>query len=216
MNDTARSKGEITKEKILHATLELISESGIETLSHRNIAKRADVRLSLTSYYFGSLDNLICEAFDVFFENEKKAVRQLESQAQQLRQDGQIISDPEKVIQAITEIVVEYIMSSHEGPRHQQASIDSAFYFSLNQTEALSLKLERFNQFMEDAINRQLKAFLPEKQHNPLDASLILSIVRELEHQVSNRRTQVNKTQLEAKLSRILALVVSSQDLLQR
>lgn len=208
MSTENKTKGEITKEKILDATLELISESGIETLSHRNIAKRADIRLSLTSYYFGNLDNLICEAFDRFFEREKLAVKELEAQVEQALNDSAINKDTSKLIDAVTEVMMDYIMSSHHGPRHAQASIDSAFYFSLNQSPKLSERLERFNRYLHKAICRQLSAFTSDKSLSELDASLILSIVRELEHQASNRNIEIDRNKLKQKFARILFLIV--------
>jgi AcrR family transcriptional regulator len=61
---TITAKGERTRAKILRAAQEAVGELGVAGVSHRVIAERAGVRLSLTSYYFASLDHLLEAAWD--------------------------------------------------------------------------------------------------------------------------------------------------------
>ncbi len=59
-------KGLQTKEKIIRATLQLITEEGdINNLSVRRIAKLADVNFSTINYYFQTKDNLIKESIEI-------------------------------------------------------------------------------------------------------------------------------------------------------
>ncbi len=55
-------KGEERVNKILAATVDLISEDGISAVSHRAVARRAKVGDSAPSYFFPSIDDLIVEA----------------------------------------------------------------------------------------------------------------------------------------------------------
>lgn len=56
-------KGAERVRKILDATIDLIYEEGISAVSHRVVAKRANVAPSAPSYFFPSIDDLLVEAF---------------------------------------------------------------------------------------------------------------------------------------------------------
>ena len=60
------SKGEQTRTLILEAAMETIAELGLRGVTHREVARRADVQLSLTTYYFRDIEELIREAFVLF------------------------------------------------------------------------------------------------------------------------------------------------------
>ncbi|WP_026919524.1 TetR/AcrR family transcriptional regulator [Gordonia shandongensis] len=65
MSGIARSRyarGEQRRNELIAATIELISERGVEGVSHRLVAARAGVPLSSTSYFFGSIDDMIAAA----------------------------------------------------------------------------------------------------------------------------------------------------------
>lgn len=51
-------------QRIVNAARQLISRSGLDTLTHRSIAKEADVPLGSTTYYFGSLGEIIEAALE--------------------------------------------------------------------------------------------------------------------------------------------------------
>lgn len=55
-----------SRERILEAAMELIQEKGeqVETISVREICKRADVGLGLVNYYFGSKEKLMEECVE--------------------------------------------------------------------------------------------------------------------------------------------------------
>jgi TetR/AcrR family transcriptional regulator, regulator of biofilm formation and stress response len=57
------AKGEAREREILEATIDLIYEEGISSVTHRSVARRAGVALSAPSYFFPSIDDLIVEAF---------------------------------------------------------------------------------------------------------------------------------------------------------
>ena len=54
------------RERILQATLETISQHGIQAVTHRKIATCADVPLGSMTYYFNGIDALLEEAFTGF------------------------------------------------------------------------------------------------------------------------------------------------------
>ncbi|MBU2870457.1 hypothetical protein [Colwellia sp. E2M01] len=58
-----RTKGEKTREKILLSAIEILALSGIKGTTHRAIASHAQLQLSLTTYYFKDIQDLILQAF---------------------------------------------------------------------------------------------------------------------------------------------------------
>ncbi|MEK4850414.1 TetR/AcrR family transcriptional regulator [Paenibacillus sp. FSL H7-0756] len=51
-----------TKEKIMHATLELIKQEGFERITIKKIAEASNTNVALVNYYFGSKENLFSES----------------------------------------------------------------------------------------------------------------------------------------------------------
>jgi len=58
-----RSKGEQTRLLILQSTTEVLAKNGIKGTTHRAIASHANIQLSLTTYYFKDIQELVHQAF---------------------------------------------------------------------------------------------------------------------------------------------------------
>lgn len=54
------------KEIIIQTALEIIGQEGIHKITTREVAKRANVNSAALNYHFGTKDNLIRQAMDVF------------------------------------------------------------------------------------------------------------------------------------------------------
>lgn len=63
-----RRRGERTRQEILDATLRVIAREGVRKVTHRAVAQEANVNLSLTTYYFVDLSDMICRAFERFVD----------------------------------------------------------------------------------------------------------------------------------------------------
>jgi TetR/AcrR family transcriptional regulator, regulator of biofilm formation and stress response len=63
------------RQRIIDATLQVITEQGFSNLSHRRVANVAGVPLSATSYYFGTLDELVEAAFTEAVEHDRALMR---------------------------------------------------------------------------------------------------------------------------------------------
>lgn len=68
----ANSKGERTRRVILEAALDVIAEQGLRSVTHRAVATQARVQLSLTTYYFKDIAELIEQAFAHFCEGTRE------------------------------------------------------------------------------------------------------------------------------------------------
>jgi DNA-binding transcriptional regulator YbjK len=58
-----RTKGEQTRNKILKSAIEVLAAHGIKGTTHRAIANHANLQLSLTTYYFKDIKELVQQAF---------------------------------------------------------------------------------------------------------------------------------------------------------
>src|SRR3954447_8331239 len=60
---------------ILEATLRVIGESGVKSVTHRAVAQEANVALASTTYYFDSKDALVEEALELMIVRSVECVR---------------------------------------------------------------------------------------------------------------------------------------------
>jgi AcrR family transcriptional regulator len=68
-----------TKDKILEATLNIISEEGFQNVTIRKIAVVADVNVAAVNYHFGSKDNVINEALEYLMIQSKSIFKCLKN-----------------------------------------------------------------------------------------------------------------------------------------
>jgi DNA-binding transcriptional regulator YbjK len=66
------------REALLRATIELLGETGVRSVTHRAVAERAGVPLASTTYYFASVSDLVEEALKL---HVAERVAELESLA---------------------------------------------------------------------------------------------------------------------------------------
>ncbi|MER6979280.1 TetR/AcrR family transcriptional regulator [Streptomyces carpinensis] len=91
------------RERILAATLDLITDEGVAGVSHRKIATRADVPLGSMTYHFTGIDDLLRQAFTRFADHIVAVFEQHLGRA----------DSPEQAREAVTDL----IDTLAEGPR---------------------------------------------------------------------------------------------------
>ncbi len=84
---------------ILDATIDILITDGLEAVTHRAVAKRADVPLAATTYYFDSKDELIGEALSILVTDE---IERLSRKAESL---GDRIRSPRDCAAAVAEVL---------------------------------------------------------------------------------------------------------------
>jgi len=199
------AKSDLTKSKILNATLELISQHGLSYLSHRLIAKEADVKLSLTSYYFGTLDKLIEAAFDVFDSQAKINQQQVSNKiedtyiyCQETYTQENVISE---YIKHLTRIYTDYFESGLKS-RQKALCIENHFIHELNFGEAIANKVKAFNLRLHVMVEK-LCIRLGSKQPN-VDAYIIIGTIRQAEFNHTYSTKEFDRTFFEDCLIRMM------------
>ena len=175
-------KREIAKAKILNATLDLIADRGLAALSHRSIASAAGVQLAMTTYYFGTIDNILVAAFREFCKAMEPINADLMRQGDALLARSQgpdgALKDCDQYIQGVADIFGSMIDS---GPanRLRLIRIESQYLFEQHASQALAEEIQAYNDWLADIALRFIQ---PIGGDNPqLDAQLFLWTVQCLE-----------------------------------
>lgn len=199
------AKSDLTKSKILNATLELIAQHGLSYLSHRLIAKQADVKLSLTSYYFGTLDKLIEAAFDVFDSqariNQKQVINQIEDTYLYCQENYAKENVIAEYIKQLTKIYADYFESGLKS-RHMALCLENHFIHELNFGEDIANKVKAFNLRLHVMVEK-LCIRLGSKQPN-VDAYIIISTIRQVEFNHTYSTKEFDRTFFEELLFRMM------------
>ncbi|QBJ97224.1 TetR family transcriptional regulator [Rhodococcus sp. ABRD24] len=76
MTSAATPKGERRRQALVVAAADLLLEGGFDAVRHRAVATRAGLPLASTTYYFGSLDELVALAVEHNGNRELDAIRE--------------------------------------------------------------------------------------------------------------------------------------------
>lgn len=85
---------------ILDATVRILTTAGLAAVTHRAVAREADVPLAATTYYFSSKEELIGEALSILVADE---IERLTARAQEL---GEAIRSPAETASAVAEVLL--------------------------------------------------------------------------------------------------------------
>ena len=105
------------RREILEATLRVIGESGVNSVTHRAVAQEAGVALASTTYYFDSKDHLVEEALELMIARSIEYVREYTTCPEQISRDELIdrimgfaethLTDPNAFLVAQYELMLE-------------------------------------------------------------------------------------------------------------
>ena len=103
--------------EILEATLRLIGEGGVKGVTHRAVAREANVALASTTYYFDSKSVLVEEALELMIARSIEDVRRFTTCPPQISRDELIdriagfadgqVNDPNAFVLAQYELMLE-------------------------------------------------------------------------------------------------------------
>ncbi|MFD7661760.1 TetR/AcrR family transcriptional regulator [Streptomyces sp. NPDC059788] len=77
ITDGRRAKGERRRRALIEAALRVIERDGAAGVTHRTVAREADLPTTATTYYFESVDALLTAALTSAMEMDAERVRQL-------------------------------------------------------------------------------------------------------------------------------------------
>ncbi|OKH97793.1 TetR family transcriptional regulator [Streptomyces sp. CB02923] len=77
VTDGRRAKGERRRRALIEATLRVIERDGAAGVTHRTVAREAELPTTATTYYFESVEALLTAALTSAMETDAERVRQL-------------------------------------------------------------------------------------------------------------------------------------------
>ncbi len=205
-------RGERTRQAILDATLEVIAEGGVRAVTHRAVAAKADVNLSLTTYYFSDIFDMVSSAFDDFMLKGRARVEQAWSDvfasvhrysAQQRRRKAV----REALRRELTRIGVDFL--EHELTcRRAGTAVEHHFYFEALHDPRLRELYDAWHQPFLQQMTRFAAVF---NRHTPeVDAELLVGTIFRIEHRALAQ--PVDRVEMEAMLGRALGWIMNLTD----
>jgi DNA-binding transcriptional regulator YbjK len=149
-----RSKGELTREKILLSAINVLAFNGIKGTTHRAIANHAEIQLSLTTYYFKDISDLVQNAF------------QLNSEYLRSRTDT-ILSKAFTILESVDKASLKKVSVKSE-LCEQFAEMTAKFLFENIKTEAVFLAVEQL-MFTTLKVSPELKLLAHEHELSQLE-----------------------------------------------
>jgi len=205
------SKGERTKQHILNSAISVLAQQGIKGTTHRAIAKEADIQLSLTTYYFKDIQELIHQAFQLN-SAQTIALATLTWQSAFDLLDNISATNLKK-------------MAVKQQLRDDFSEMASNYLYQKITTQANSLAVEQLL-FTEIQITPELRTlahqhkaalmqpFLRLCQHfnkkDPqVDADIMLTILTQLEYRhLAKTKNEINKEEIHLVAKRVISWVI--------
>jgi len=201
------SKGEKTRLNILQAALRVIAQSGYRGASHRNIAKEAGVSLSLTTYYFKDLQDLLLEAFrlhkTLLHQEFQPLVQWMMAEASQVaecRQSG-VNEDLGKLILMAVDGLSDFI-AEQVGSRSQGLMVETVFFFDMHLPEHFrEVAFELRQRFIDDTAD---VCRIMGSEDAESDAELITGTIQRLQYEALSVPDHTGPEQISKQLKRLL------------
>lgn len=208
-----RPKGEKTRQKILAATLRVIASEGVRGTTHRAVAKEAGVQLSLTTYYFKDLNELISLAFQAFMERDygtlteqwDKAFRYLDQFSPEQLRDAET---RRRIIDYCTKRVLDHVRHGLTEHPEGLAVEHHFFYEALNDSVLQELSALHRSRLLQPIVRfcEYFNADDPET-----DANLLFGTITRLEYEaLSSSPECIDYRAIRNEIRRIVGWIVNS------
>lgn len=206
---TRRARGERTRAVILDAALEVIASGGLRSITHRAVAKQAGVNLSLTTYYFKDLNDLIAQAFDhyaaVSGERRRQTWASIFADLENL--SPEMLRDPDHrrmLTERFAEAAVDYIrfQLDHEKTR---LAVEAAYYYDPKLPISVQKEVLAHSRLVQEDFIRLCKVM---ETGSPEDDGILLyGTVQRLEFEALGLQGGRNCQYIRSQLGRIIELV---------
>jgi DNA-binding transcriptional regulator YbjK len=206
-----RSKGERTREKILISAIEVLALNGIKGTTHRAIASHAELQLSLTTYYFKDIQELIHQAFKL---NSNRILAREDSVLEAAfahitkieKKDLRKTVIREELCQKLSKITAEHLV---DNIKHQAISltVEQLMLTEIQVTPELRLLIQE-HELAQLVPYEQLCGFF-NKVNPELDAKIMYTVFSQLQYgQLANQVNIDDKLILQT-IHKIIAWIMS-------
>ncbi len=206
-NSHTLSKGEKTRLNILRATLRVIANAGRVGVTHRAVAKEAGVSLSLTTYYFKDLSELLIEAFRLHKNelHERLASRLVANQAEvdillECRRRGDQDGEQRAMMSIVDQLTDFVLMQLQDGA--QGLMVEMSFFFDMHMPESFRrIAYELRQRFVDDLAS--LCVSMGSIDANT-DAEIIIGVIQRLQYEALSVPNYTSAEKVRSQLQRLL------------
>lgn len=149
---------------VVAAAIDVIGRLGIDGLTHRAVAARADVSLSSTTYHYASREDIIAAAFRQVIEAERNAI----TRGAELVESA-VDRDPSSRTAALATLMQQVISADFDSPIYLRAQYELQLY-AVNKPE-MRAAVRAWQDDIERAVARLLVLM---GAKNPESAALIV------------------------------------------
>jgi len=208
-----RSKGEQSRNNILDAAIMLLAEHGIKGTTHRAIANHSGLQLSLTTYYFKDINELIFHAFkrnsELTIEKAATAWQDAFQLLAKLEKDQPLSnSDKTDIQDHLTALAVDYIVQKVETQPTMLAV--ERLLFSLTNSTSHFTELAKFHRTaLLKPFEQLCAAFNPATSE--VDADIMFTVFTQLEYRnIGNSGDEIDKAEIHSRVHRIVEWVMKA------
>ena len=202
-----RSKGEQTRNHILMATIEVLAQNGIKGTTHRAIASQAGIQLSLTTYYFKDIQELVHQAFKLNSEQTMVVANFAWHQVfEYIEALGKTklkkVSIRQQAREQLSQLATEYIINK-VSERPQTLAVEQLLFTEIQTTPELRELAKLHRNALREPFIKLCRYF--DKEQAELDAEILLTVFTQLEY--SNIIVPVEKLDRQAiynKVNRVM------------
>jgi len=204
------SKGEKTRLNILRATLRVIASAGRSGVTHRAVAKEAGVSLSLTTYYFKDLSELLIDAFRLYKEELHQQLAPIflvyqedVSLLQQYRQQGDH-EGAERAVTAIVDQLSDFVFTQVESDP-QGLMVEMSFFFDMHMPENFRQAAYQLRQRFVDDLAELCEGIGSDDP--TADAEIIIGTIQRLQYEALSVPGYTSPDKVRQQLRRVLRML---------
>jgi DNA-binding transcriptional regulator YbjK len=205
-----RSKGEKTREKILLATIDVLSENGIKGTTHRAIAAQAELQLSLTTYYFKDIQELVEQAFTLNCQNTSTSSHHLLAPAFSLietieRKDLRKVAVKEALCDEITDLIALQLINRVVN-QSQQLLVEQFMFSEVQVSANLSTLAEKHLSALMLPFEQLCQYF--NKADPYIDAQILYSYISQLQYSQVTHKDSLILESIRQPIRKIIAWIM--------
>ncbi len=205
-----RSKGERTKHLILESAITILAKQGIKGATHRAIASHASIQLSLTTYYFKDIQELIQQAFELNTSNVIDEVDSLwqpiialvdQHSKAELRRVSVRVALREKIADLLLTLI-----STNTCNNRQQLIVEQQLFSEIQVTSALGF-IAKQHQLAQLRPCRKLCQYFTHEDIE-INAEILLNQVRQMTYRQLLADDKPDNSYIRSTIKQILAIVI--------
>ena len=176
------------REKILRATLRLISLQGVDKVTHRAVASLAGVSPGTTTYHFASREDLVQEAFELYMDDYQRGlVKSLTSKP---------LTTADDIVGFLSSV------TSLDVVKGGLESIEYEMVMFASRNEAMSVRVAAWSRMLESWLSEPLERLGVAR---PLEAARVLvALSRGCEFEVMAKGQSIPLDQFQRRIRQVL------------